>query len=358
MLPFLLGLSLLGMPERIRSEVNAVPKALMPLLVPATASRKVKPNDFKEAQERMIRILEFLEKHDGRNGQRAKDIVTNAFYIYDRHRFSGQRRMMTGGAILRNWEKAQELGLFTEAGKFQRQIRKGSEKKKTASFEYIVPPEKAPIYSTDLANLRLVTPGERKKKGAEPTPWDSAYLDQLDVMKEEVLHGRFDDLGRTKAENVAIWKAELKRAGGEKLLEQAPAIRHYGRIKATPSGMSGNRWQVSFETLNLTTHPTEVTVEYYVFGITGPAVEDRISILARKTETLKMRSLESHELDLFTAPRTGGVRMRGWVIRTLHQGKEVGFLASQSILHDYVSRADSLPKVGAPKKRKRRGSGN
>lgn len=334
-----------------------MPKALMPLLVPAKASQQAKPNDFKDAEARMIRILEFLEREHGESGMRAKDILTNAFYIYNRHRFSGQRRMMTEGAILRNWEKARELGLFNEKGAFQKQIRIGPEKKKTASFEYIVPSGRAPIYSTDLANLRLVTPGTKRKKGAKLTPWELAYLDQLDVMKEEVLHGRIDELGRTSAENIAIWKAELKRAGGEKLLDQAPSVRHQGRITATPSGMSGNRWRVSFQTLNLASHPTEVKVEYYIFGLTGPAVEDRVAILAQKTETLKLRSLQSHELDLYTAPRTGGLRMRGWVIRTLHKGREIGRLASQPIIYDYVRKAGSLPKAGGSKKKKS-GSGN
>ncbi len=332
--------------------VNPTPKALMPLLVPATASDEVKPEDFKDAQRRMIGILEFLIQIDGSNGRRAQDTVVNAFYIYDRHRFSGQRRMMTTGAILRNFETAKALGLFDEGGKFDLRIRLGREKGKTAKFEYIVPAGKAPAFSTDLANLRLVTPETMRQPGAPFTAEEQAYLDQLDTMKKEVLFGRDNELGRTQDERRAIWQAEVDRAGGEKVLKEAPSIRLAGSVTATPSGKSGQRWRVSYEVQNFSHHPTQVEAEFFIFGISGPAVEDKVTLLSRRSQTLSLRLLESRDIEVWTGPRVGNTRMRGWAVRVLHEGKEIGWTASQPIIYDYVKRVDTIPKATAKKKRK------
>lgn len=343
------GILLILWPSVSQADVNPAVKALMPLLTPAKASEEVKPGDFKAAQERMIRILEFLEKHEGASGKRVQDLLINAFYIYERDRFSGQRKMMTRGALLRNWEKARELGLFDKNGKFGRHISLGGEKGKIASFEYIVSAGKYPVFSTDLSNLRIVTPETKRKKGAGPSAWDLAYRTQLENIEDEVLHGLPDELGRTSAENLALWKGEVEIAGDE--FKKAPNFGLSGKVTATPSGKSGNRWRVTFQTTNISRHPTQVTAEYYIFGIAEKG--GKLYLLQKKSEELKARSSERREVEVWTDPRIMPLNLRGWVIRILHNGKEIAWEASQPIIYeDYLPKIGSIPRQ--PKKRKRK----
>ena len=351
MLRFLTGAFALLLPAMAAfADVNPTVKDLMVLIRPAKASKKANPGDFKSAQERMIGILEFLEHHAGRSGINVESLLINAFYIYERDRFSGHRRMMTEGAILTNWKTARELGLFDEKGNFGTRIRNGREKGKTVNFEYIVPAAANPVFSTDLSNLRIVTPATKRKKGEGVSPRDQAYHAQLKNIEKEVLYGPEDEMGRTAAENLALWKGEVEKAGND--FKREPVMDLFGKVTATPSGKSLNRWRVTFKTTNNSRHPTQVKVEYYVFGTAEKG--DKDYLLARKSELLRLRSSQRREIDVWTDERVGAVNLRGWVIRVLHNGKVIEREASQPIIYEYLDRLGSLPRMS----KKKRGSRN
>ncbi len=335
--------------------MNPTPKALTGLLIPVKGSKESKPDDFRRTKERAIQILEFLENIHGTHARRAQDTLTISLDVYLRKQIGGHRRLMLNGSIIRNWETARELGLFDGKGKFTNRIRFGEEKGKLASFEYIVPTKVDAAFSTEISNLRIVTPSEKRN---EKTPFPAAdrmYQEQLNLIRYEVLHGRDDHLGRTHTQNMALWRAGIERAGGEGILSKEPNIRVTGSITATPSQKSGYRWRVSYEVKNISRHPTEIKADFFVFGIIGPAINNKPVLLAREAKPLKLRSSEAQQFEVWTVKKPGNVRMRGWAIRVMHRGEEIEWLASQPIIHEYLDLLGSIPKASATPTKKRRG---
>ncbi|NNE90335.1 MAG: hypothetical protein HKN23_01685 [Verrucomicrobiales bacterium] len=332
-----------------RAQVNPTVKALMPLLRPAKASKEAKPGDMKEAQARMIRVLEFMERVEGKNGMSSTDILTNAFYIYGRDRFSGHRRMLTEGSIIRCWEKARELGLFDKNDKFGLTIRQGSDRGKKAMFEYIIPPEVNASFTTDLSNLRLVTPGEKRKKGAELTDREKGFLENLSWIEQEVVEGREDDMGRTPVENLALWKAEVEKTG-EAFKNEPPLLRMGGKMMANPSSLTLNRWKVNFEVSNLSRHPVQLTVETYVYGMSKTG--GKIFLLHKGKRNLQLRATHSHDFDVWTDARIGAVDFRGWVIQVRQNGKLIESRESIAGMEDLL--IGNHPRMGQTGKKRRR----
>lgn len=326
------------------ADVNVKVKELMPLLKPVKASKKANPADFKSAQERMIRIIDFLERVDGKSGIDAKHILSNAFYIYDRDRFSGHRRMLTESTITQCWMKARELGLFDKrnGNQFGLTINNGREKNKKAKFEYIIPPGANASFSADLANIRLVSPS-MKRKSTELSRAEVGYLEHLVWIEKEVLYGRPDELGRTVAENNGLWNAEVKKTG-DAYKEKAPILRVGGKLTATPSSLSGNRWRVNFGASSLSRHPTQFTAEYYLFGVAESG--DKSFLLHRGKKVIKLRSTQSYNFDIWSDEKVGAVNFRGWVIQIRHNGKVIATAASKLGIGKLIAYAGTLPRMG------------
>ena len=132
--------------------------------------------------------------------------------------------------------------------------------------------------------------------------------------------------------------------------------------RATPSQMNGHRWRVGCEVTNLSKHPTEVTVEVWVIGMTA---EKRAHyVMTRKTENMKLRGSETRSFEVFTATEASyqkkadaldgvagsGVRFRGCVIQAIHAKGVAGFAGSDRVLTGYADpKSKDSPLVRLPK---------
>ena len=343
-------------------QFNKSIKGLVPLLKPIPASEKSAPGDLNALTKQMTGILTFLGKNHDSFGKDGGDMLELAHSHYGKDLFSSRRRALLLASLTRTWEKAQELGLFTEKGNFHFSITKGVEKGQKASFEYIVLPHEFPQYSTDLTNIRLVTPATRRARDEKRhTTLEKIHAKSLETIQSEILHGMADSLGRTGADNLALWKKDVE--ADKEALEKAPIFRLDGRITGSPSRSNGDKWKVSFTATNIASHPTEVTVHLYLIGITEE--KNELFLLRHTKNQLKLRSNQEWTQELLTEPRkhyaematridqnkpTGkikplveSVNMRGWAIVVQHNDKKVEELASQNIILDYVERAGSLP---------------
>jgi hypothetical protein len=183
------------------------PERLAVELRPLPASSKVGPGDAVRLRDRVIRILEFLEKSHRSNRAPAKDLVNNSFNWHLSEEVSSRRCFATSTAILRCWETARRLGLFKDNGNFYSIIQQGPDEGEECVFEYIIPVELVPEFSTDPLNFRITTPSERRKgEGTELSESEQRYLAGLQSLREEVLHGVEDDLGYNAKEREDIWQ--------------------------------------------------------------------------------------------------------------------------------------------------------
>ncbi len=360
---FVATLSLLLLPATpAPGEVNKAVKGFLPIVRPINGSDKASPGDLGALNKQMISAMNYLGKHHDSYGKDGSDIIELAIQNYGDEMFSSLRASLLRTSLTRTWEQAQALGLFTKGGNFRLIITKGPEKGKNASFEYIVLPKDFPHYSRDLTNLRLVTPATRRARGEERlTTLEKIHAKSLDRIEGEILYGRADALGRTSADNFTLWKRDV--GTNEAVLEKQPTFHLTGKITATPSGSNGDKWRVSFEAINISTHPTEVIVTLYIFGITEK--KNEIFLLRKTSVPQRLRKNQFFKKELFTGSRSSyadlatridqnkpkgyikplisSVNMRGWAIEVTHRDKVIAQAASQPMMLDYVERSGVLP---------------
>jgi len=343
-------------------EANKAIKGFIPVIKPLKASAKASPADLGALNKQMIAAMNYLGKHHDKYGKDGGDIIELALQNYGDEMFSGFRASLLRTSLSRTWEKSNSLGLFNKRGQFDMMIRSGPETGKKASFEYIVLPKEYPQYSTDLTNLRLVTPATRRDRNEErQTTLEKVYAKSLGKIEGEILHGRADSLGRNTADNLELWKKSVE--ANEGALERQPTLRLAGKVTGTRSRSNGDKWKVSFSATNISPHPTEVTAQLFIFGITDE--ENEIFLLRKTSVPVKLRKNEIFEQDLLTGPRSNyaematridqnkptgkikplvsAVKMRGWAIVVKHKDKMISQAGSMPMMLEYVDRAGSLP---------------
>ncbi|NNE93792.1 MAG: hypothetical protein HKN23_19245 [Verrucomicrobiales bacterium] len=335
-------------------------------------SRQLKPANFSKGSEKdlgrargeIIKLIEQLERNN-RTAKQSPDSLLSKAFEFKEDQIGPNQAMVTSTALLRNWKSASSMGLFSENGKFQDQVVSGRGTGKKVVFEYIVPPSVAPEYAKYIGNVRLVSPERARAKDAEPDQRDLAYLRSLQNVKREA-EGRaklkemetskaampkkdLNHLGMTKKEEEARYLNEVEAAGAA-ALDRAPSIRVQGRLGARPSHMSKERYRVDFEIRNLSNHPTEIEITYWVLGFTDK--ENKIYIMEQKTEKAKLRAGQVNNLEIWTRPvnsfrkkakaldnkKSDKVIYKGYIAIAKFKGKEVvGIAASDARLMAYAT---------------------
>ncbi|MEM7144659.1 MAG: hypothetical protein AAF591_05960 [Verrucomicrobiota bacterium] len=358
------------------AEVNESAKKLAVLLAPQKASEKVGEGDLKAVEGRLIKIMEMLEESQATSGPSGRDLIVNACQVELRDEMSRKRMLVTAGTIVRSWEAARALGLFNESRRFSHEITRGPDQGKRCVFEYIVPTEKYPGFSKELMNVRLVAPSDARKKGEEHSERDMTVGAELAALEKEVLYGRPDEMGRTAADNLRLWEAEVEAAG--EAFSDVPSVKLSGGLSSSPSSLNDYRWRVSLEAHNFSRHPTEVTVETYVFCTVGDGSDDLL-VFCKDVQEVKLRRSEVWEHDVWTRsigknPNDRQVakreekkskkgkaeplpEMRGWAANVLHNGKSVAWDASLRSFERHLAEVESIPKYVPPsddKKKKKK----
>jgi hypothetical protein len=355
------------------SSINRSAQSLAKLLKPSALSQKVGGSDFEAAKAQVIKIIRALEETKRGAGPAPDDLLETAWGFRDD--VGKVRRVVAQSALIRAWEEARVLGLFDEEGEFTGEITRGPDQGQKAVFEYIVPADRAPHFSRDYANIRIVAPSEARREGGAITPGDEVALGQLTRIYEEseakeahdVLEkaAPLNEIGETAREEREEFARELEVAGDA--AKALPSVRVEGRVTATPSHLSGNRWRVSLDVSNLSRHPTEVEVEYFLFGITDEKRQHYL--MATGKEKMQLRELQVAELDVFTKAensykgkaaeldklgkkdrKKAKVRYRGFAVRINHAEGVAGCFATDAHLLHYVAGDDeelsleSIPK--------------
>jgi hypothetical protein len=270
-------------------------------------------------------------------------------------------KMVTSNAIINAWEDAQHYGLFNKHGKFEDRVTKGRHSGEPVTFELIVPAERYPKGSNQMANVRIVLVKEKRKEGDEMDPRDLAFGHQLvrvidekkscGVMKTRETSIATNGVGETKEQAQNSWDRAVKESEGA--LERVPRIRIESSINGSPSKMNQYRWRLTTNIRNSSVHPTEVKVTVYMLGQTEKT--RAYYLLSKKEHTLQLRQNEIREIETFTKSegsykqkvgildglppkqaRNGKVDYRGNIVLAKHNDKVVAIHGSDSRLLKYA----------------------
>ena len=160
-----------------------------------------------------------------------------------------------------------------------------------------------------------------------------------------------NSLGQDEETVLKLWKQEVEAAG--EAAEKLPVIRVMGRITGTPSHKTQERWRATTQITNLSTHPTEVTVEVFLIGVTDEKRDHYL--MSKTTKTLKLRQNENLSFDSYTRAENSyknnadnhdevpkkernrtRVRCRGFVVMVKHGDKVAAFTGSDRLLSGYA----------------------
>lgn len=369
-------LSLASMPcsaVAAESRINKDAQALAKILAPSPPAKAVKANDVAALRKRMISAIEFVEKQHRSNGPRPESLIENALDF--REDMGDYERLLTFNSVISAWRVANGKGCFSEKGAFHERITRGRGVGDKCYFELAVPADRFPAASNQLANVRLVTEEKKRPKDAEPDSRETAFRAQLEKLIEEKTNlaaitkfekgEKTNSLGQTEKEALLAWEKEVELAGD--LDGQLPNIRLLGRISGTPSNLTKERWRVTAEVTNISSFPTEVTIDIYHIGITDRKRDHYL--MSKTTETLKLRRSESRSIDAYTRAeksykgkaddhdevpkkerRHTKVRSRGFVMVVRYGEKVVAFTGSDQRLASYGDpSADDSPLKLLPK---------
>ncbi len=326
-------------------------------------AKKANPEDLKKLKAQMIAIIVVIEESDRSGNTNAESLMNKAMYF--REDMGDYEKMVTSNAIINAWEDARHHGLFNKHGKFEERITTGRHSGDPVIFELIVPAERYPKGSNQLANLRIVPLKEKRKDGDEMDPRDLAFGHQLvklvgdkqsfGAMQKREAPIATNSLGETKEQSKNSWERALKESEGA--LERVPRIRIESSINGSPSKMNQYRWRLTTNIRNASVHPTEVKVTVYMLGQTEKTSE--YYLLAKKEHTLQLRQNEIREIETFTksegtykhkvgildglpkkTAKNGKVDYRGNIIIAKHKDKVVAFHGSDARLLKFADEAN------------------
>jgi len=327
--------------------------------------------DIEAIRKRAIPILETLELNYRTSGPAPASLMENAYDL--RKDVGPYERIVTGQMLLKAWKEASAMGLFDENRKFKARIGEGRFAGQSAVFEHVIPPEIYPAGSTHLANFRIVAPDRKREPGRELTAREKAFGSQLVKVVAEIEKGKTlaaiekkmvkpkapptNAVGQTMAEAKRRWQAEVEAAGED--FKKKPNVRIDGRVTATPSRMNKDRWRVSGEIRNLSPYPTEVTMNWWMVGITDKKRDHYI--MAKGSQKMELRKGEAQDIILFSKSRGGykkkaddhdglskqerarsRARMRGFILEVVHDTGQVSYFASDRHLEGYVDDRDNM----------------
>lgn len=358
--------------------MNPRAKALAKHLGASPFSKKVNSGDLAKVKKRLVPILNILEATKRTNGPSPKDLLVQAYAF--RKDVGAHEASITSAALISNWELARATGLFAD-GIYTDRISNGSDRGEKIQMEHNVIPGKMPLFSTHLANVRLIEPSKKRGKDAEMSERDAAYQNQLAAITQEIKANiglrkldkplKLNSVGQTMKEAEKRYQQEVKIAG--KAAKEMPGIRLEGKVMATPSHKSGQRWRVEASILNVSRIPTTIELEWYVIGITEK--KRQRYIMAKGKQPLKLRKGQDITIELYTKSKKSyknqaddmdglskaerkksKVRFRGFVFRVNHKKGVVQIAASDKLLHGFLGDdaskgISSLPNFSLPYKK-------
>ncbi|MCB1208141.1 MAG: hypothetical protein KDK97_02380 [Verrucomicrobiales bacterium] len=349
-------------------------KKLAPQLRPQGLTARPDPNGLKKAQDQAIKILNAMEDNAATGGPDPRGLLTMAFEFQPG--VGPVHQTALAGTLMQMWTEARGLGLFDENHKFTPTITRGADTGKNVVFEYIVPLSVLPDFSRDIANLRLIAPSRARTADDQITERDKAYQAQLNAIIQETntraaqnafLNGpKTNALGQTQEQQLSIWNQEVKKAG--EMANQMPMIKLTCRLREMATRSNGGKWAMGAELVNISRHPTEIKVEYVLFGITEE--HRRHYVMGEGSQTVKMRSTQVENLLMWTAKNTGHfkpraddldglgpkdpkrkrteVKYRGAIVRVVHATGEAALWTSDPTILEYAQdpeKLKSLPRL-------------
>lgn len=353
-----LCLSLLTLPHTLQAQgkKDAWLKKIAPLVKPTPFSK----SSLGKVQGQMIRIISVVALSDRTDGPKPNELITRACETHPD--YGPMRTIITANIVERAYEDAMYLGLFNDKGRFTNVIKNGPDVGEKIKFEYIVSPEKAPEFSQDIANIRIVLANrERQAKIADRV--ENVHLQKLKTMQQEtrnrlalresesnhLLDTSFP--GPDKGPHYEKWEAAMEVAG--EASKEPAEIKLEARKRSSASRNNGDKMSIWAKINNLSNTPTKVTVHCYIFGRT-----ERKKILFKIVHTKKevvllpydeqqmlhysppLSSLKDRvaDLDGLRGKERGKAKyfVRGWIVRVEHNGKAVAKGASMSNLLLYA----------------------
>ncbi len=275
-------------------------KALAPQLRPMGLTAKAEPGGLEQVKGQIIRILSAMENSAQTGGPDGSALIGKAFEFQPNvgtlHKQAMER------SLVQMWREAHVLGCFDDKHKYTGLITKFADAGSQAVFEYIVPIEHAPRFSRDISNVRLVAPSKSRAANAADAARDLASLPQFRDIEREILNARLsikeptNNFGQTREEAARIFKEEMERAGAAG--RETPNIKLSGRLAEQPMKRNGYQWIYAAEVVNLSQHPTEVTVQWWLLGDTE--LKHLNYLMAEGSEKLQLRSMGTHKAEFKT----------------------------------------------------------
>ncbi len=307
-------LCLLGLAAAALAENNRQAKDLAPQLRPLGLTRKAEPDGLNQLRPRLAGILTAMESSYRTGGPDGRALLNSAFDFVP-HVGDTQRMVITGN-LEQMWREARALGCFDANHQFTGKITQGPDREKQVVFENIVPLEHAPRLSRDISNVRLIAPSRSRENGGSDPVKDAAFMKQLQAVESEMEHYAeqaklakdkpkpeepHNAMGETASEQALAFQAEMKRAGAG-AAEKVPSLKLQGRLLQQPSKRNNYRWSYGIELRNISSTPTEVTVEWWLLGDTE--IEHRNYLMARGKETVQLRGAGVQPLEFTTRPKS------------------------------------------------------
>jgi len=292
----------LGVPAR--AEVYPLAKALAPHMKPMGLTAKEEPAGLGQVRGQIIRILNAMQSSNEGGGPDGRGLVSKALEYQPE--VGDSQRMMMKGNLMQMWQEARTLGCFNAENQFTGTITKGPEAGSQAVFEYIVQLEMAPRFSREISNVRLVAPSKSRAKGGADAVRDNAFVQQLRAVENEI-EGRnkmkkFTDppatnnLGETKEAVTKRFMEEMAKAGDAAL--KPPHLTLKGRLTEQPNKRNGSLWVYTVDLLNISPHPTELTVQWWLLGYTE--IKHLNYLMAAGAEKVQLRALGATQLKFKT----------------------------------------------------------
>lgn len=353
------------------SKINRRAQEIAKLIRPVPPTKKYNPASLEKLGKQMSQIVELMEDSYRSSGPSPESLLEKAFSFQEG--IAQIEEMILHHTLLNAWREASAAGLFDRDGKFQPTATAGRGIGDKFLFEYIIPGELYPEASNQLANIRLVRETEKRGESSELSARENAFRTNLEKMISEKIEGvkiakyengpKTNSLGQTEAEHLAIWKAEMEKAG--EATKEKPRIKVEGSVAASPCHATKDRWRIECEVINIS-QPTEVKVEIWLIGYTE---KKRIHyIMAKSEHQLKLRSGEIRKFDVYTknqgaykqkADDADGltkkerphsrVKFRGYAIRVSHEKGVVRLAGNDRTMLRYAdpedeeARVESLP---------------
>ena len=316
-------------------------------LRPAGLTAKADAGGLNAVKKQIADALTKMEKSNVNGGPGAEQLVNTAYTKF-RPDVGPAHRSALVASLSAMWREARALGCFDDKEQFTGKITKGQNAGMAVAYEYIVPLDKAPEFSKDLANIRLVSPYKARAQKDVASDRDLAFLNTLNAISREVKgmanikkmeNGpKTNAVGQTLAEAKKIFEKEMKEDGAAAL--EKPSIVLKGNMLATPAKANGNKWQVQAELQNLSAHATEVEIEVLIVGSTHKyrknyvMMERKQKVQLREGENTKLkfetndkgfyksRSDDYEKLDPKKERPKSVAHYRGTIFRVTH-GKDV-----------------------------------